>query len=65
MNKPKMFLTLEDAVLVAVQCFGIYEGLARQEFEQKCYTSSEYNAGLTDGIEHCRQRLKELREWKK
>lgn len=52
----KLFLSLEDAVLVATREFDIDTQLARQEFEQKCYTTDNqyvigYHDGLYDAIE--------------
>ena len=45
----KLFLSLDDAVLVASKHFGIDEVIARSEFEQKCYVSgNQYRIGYTD-----------------
>ena len=47
----KLFLSLDDAVLVATKEFDIDPQLARQEFEQKCYiTDDQYVIGYHDGI---------------
>lgn len=42
----QLFLSLDDAVLVASTEFGISPELARIEFEQKCYISNDqYSIG--------------------
>ena len=47
----KLFLSLDDAVKVAVRQFDIDATLARQEFEQKCYISdNQYSIGYYDGV---------------
>ncbi len=47
----KLFLSLEDAVTVAVREFDADSQLARQEFEQKCYiTDNQYIIGYHDGL---------------
>ena len=47
----KLFLSLDDAVKVAVRQFDIDATLARQEFEQKCYISDDqYGIGYYDGV---------------
>lgn len=47
----KLFLSLDDAVLVATREFDINPQLARQEFEQKCYIADDqYVIGYHDGI---------------
>lgn len=47
----KLFLSLDDAVLVTARHFDIDEELARQEFEQKCYaTDDQYSIGYYDGL---------------
>jgi hypothetical protein len=47
----KLFLSLDDAVLVATREFDIDPQLARQEFEQKCYiTDDQYVIGYHDGL---------------
>lgn len=65
----KLFLSLEDAVLVATREFDIDPQLARQEFEQKCYVTDKayeigYHHGLYDAIEaikdkHRKERMNE------
>lgn len=57
----KMFLSLDDAVKVAVREFDADPVLARQEFEQKCYITDDqyvigYNDGLYDAIEAIKQK---------
>lgn len=45
----KLFLSLDDAVLVASKHFHIDEEIARSEFEQKCYISNnQYQIGYAD-----------------
>ena len=47
----KLFLSLDDAVLVATREFDIDPELARREFEQKCYiTDDKYVIGYHDGL---------------
>lgn len=47
----KQFLSLDNAIKIAVREFGIDRTLARQEFEQKCYISDEqYKIGYNDGL---------------
>ena len=47
----KQFLSLDNAVKIAVREFGVDKTLARQEFEQKCYISDEqYEIGYNDGL---------------
>ena len=63
----KLFLSLDDAVRVAVREFGLDAEdaeIARQEFEQKCYISDDqysigYNDGLDDAIKAIKQTIKE------
>ena len=56
----KLFLSLDDAVKVAVREFGIDATLARQEFEQKCYISDDqYDIGCYDGVVKCVAKLTE------
>lgn len=56
----KLFLTLDDAVLVAKREFGIDPLLARQEFEQKCYvTDDQYVIGYHDGLRDAIEAIKE------
>ena len=48
----KLFLSLDDAVRVAVREFGLDAEIARQEFEQKCYISDDqYSIGYNDGLD--------------
>jgi hypothetical protein len=59
----KLFLSLEDAVLVAVRHFDIDEELARQEFEQKCYiTDNQYVIGYHDGLDDAIKAIKQKAE---
>ena len=47
----KLFLTLDNAVLVATKKFDISPEFARQELEQKCYTTDDqYTIGYHDGL---------------
>ena len=56
----KLFLSLDDAVRVAVRHFGLDAEIARQEFEQKCYvTDDQYSIGYYDGIEDAIKAIKE------
>ena len=56
----KLFLSLDDAVKVAVREFDIDATLARQEFEQKCYISDDqYGIGYYDGVVKCVAKLTE------
>lgn len=51
----ELFLTLNEAVKVAVIQFDINPVLAWQEFEQKCYIPcSDYEKGFYDGLAKCR-----------
>lgn len=55
----KLFLSLDDAVRVAVRHFGLDSEIARQEFEQKCYISDDqYSIGYYDGIEDAIKAIK-------
>lgn len=48
----KLFLTLDDAVKVAVFHFGADPVIAEQEFEQKCYLPGhDYKNGVHDGLQ--------------
>lgn len=50
--KSKLFLTLDDAVKVAVYHFGADPVIAKQEFEQKCYLPGhDYKNGVYDGLQ--------------
>lgn len=56
----KLFLTLDDAVLVAKKEFGIDPLLAEQEFEQKCYvTDDQYAIGYDDGLNDAIEAIKD------
>lgn len=59
----KLFLSLDDAVRVAVREFGLdaeAAEIARQEFEQKCYvTDDQYSIGYYDGIEDAIKAIKQ------
>ena len=56
----KLFLSLDDAVRVAVREFGLDAEIARQEFEQKCYvTDDQYSIGYYDGIEDAIKAIKQ------
>ena len=60
----KLFLSLDNAVRVAVREFGLDAEIARQEFEQKCYISDDqysigYNDGLDDAIKAIKQTIEE------
>lgn len=59
----KLFLSLDDAVLVATRDFGIDPMLARQEFEQKCYiTDNQYVIGYQDGLYDAIEAIKDKAE---
>lgn len=59
----KLFLSLDDAVRVAVKEFGLDAEIARQEFEQKCYvTDDQYSIGYYDGIEDAIKAIKQKME---
>ena len=50
--KSKLFLTLDDAVKVAVFHFVADPVIAEQEFEQKCYLPGhDYKNGVYDGLQ--------------
>jgi hypothetical protein len=56
----ELFLSLDDAVLVATRGFGIDEDLARCEFEQKCYiTDNQYVIGYHDGLDDAIEAIKD------
>ena len=62
----KLFLSLDDAVRVAVREFGLDAEIARQEFEQKCYISDDqYSIGYYDGIEDAIKAIKQKMESEK
>lgn len=47
----RLFLSLDDAVIVAHAQWGIDPELARNEFKQKCYiTDDQYKIGYDDGL---------------
>jgi uncharacterized protein (DUF2164 family) len=56
----KLFLSLDDAVRIAVREFDAEAVIARQEFMQKCFiTDSQYNIGYNDGIEDAIKAIKQ------
>ena len=56
----KLFLTLDDAVKIAVREFDIDPQLARQEFMQNCYvTDNQYVIGYYDGLYDAIEAIKE------
>jgi hypothetical protein len=59
----KLFLSLDDAVLVATREFDIDPQIARQEFEQKCYvTDDQYAIGHHDGLYDAIEAIKDKAE---
>jgi len=59
----KLFLSLDDAVRVAVREFGLDAEIARQEFEQKCYISDDqYSIGYNDGLDDAIKAIKQMNE---
>ena len=59
----KLFLSLDDAVNVAVRVFGCDPELARDEFEQKCYISDDqYEIGYLDGLSDAIEAIKRKAE---
>lgn len=59
----KLFLSLDDAVLVATREFDIDPQLARDEFEQKCYiTDDKYVIGYHDGLYDAIEAIKDKAE---
>lgn len=57
----KLFLSLDDAVKIAVRNFDADAVLARQEFEQKCYISdNQYEIGFFDGVGESLDAVKNL-----
>lgn len=59
----ELFLSLDDAVLVAMREFDIDPQLARQEFEQKCYiTDNQYVIGYHDGLDDAIEAIKHKAE---
>lgn len=56
----KRFLTLEDAVKVAVNHFDADPEIAEIEFEQKCYMSNDqYSIGYRHCLEDMQKYIKE------
>ena len=56
-----MFLSLDNAVDIAVKNFGADANLARQEFLQKCYVSDrQYAIGYYDGVGEALKSVKQL-----
>lgn len=56
----KLFLSLDDAVTIAVREFDADAVLARQEFEQKCYiTDNQYVIGYHDGLNDAIEAIKD------
>ena len=59
----ELFLTLDDAVKVAVIQFDANPIIARQEFEQKCYIPcSDYDKGYYDGRARARDTIENVME---
>ena len=62
----KLFLSLDEAVRVAVREFGLDAEdaeIARQEFEQKCYISDDqYSIGYNDGLDDAIKAIKQMIE---
>lgn len=57
----KQFLSLENAVLIAVREFDIDPEIARIEFEQKCYIAdNQYTIGYNDGLEDAIKAIRDL-----
>lgn len=59
MKAPKL-LKLDDAVKIAVRCWGVDPIIAEQKLEQKTYVHSEdvYGAGFYEGFQHAIDILK-------
>lgn len=58
----KQILSLEDAVKIAVQSFGMDDEYARAELEQKAYiTNNLYQIGFEDGVEASIKAVRKLR----
>ena len=56
-----LFLSLDDAVEVAVREFGADKEIAELEFEQKCYISDDqYSIGFYDGIMKAKEVVSEI-----
>ena len=59
----KLFLSLDDAVTIAVREFDADAVLARQEFMQKCYiTDDQYKIGYHDGLDDAIEAIKVMAE---
>lgn len=59
----KLFLSLDDAVLVATREFDIDPQLARNEFEQKCYMSDDqWRIGYVEGLGDCIKIIKQAQK---
>lgn len=59
----KLFLSLDNAVKVAVREFDIDSVLAKQEFMQKCYvTDNQYAIGYNDGLHDAIEAIKRKAE---
>ena len=57
----KLFMRLEDAVIIASREFGIDKKIVRQAFEEKCFvTDNQYKIGYNDGIYDSIKALSEL-----
>lgn len=62
----KLFLSLDDAVTIAVREFDADAVLARQEFEQKCYIpDDQYVIGYHDGLRDAIKAIKDKAESEK
>lgn len=58
-----LFLSLDDAVTIAVREFDADAVLARQEFMQKCYiTDNQYVIGYHDGLHDAIEAIKDKTE---
>lgn len=56
-----LFLSLDDAVEIAVREFGADREIAEQEFQQKCYISDDqYSIGFYDGIMKAKEVVSEI-----
>ena len=57
----KWFLSLDNAVAIAVREFDADAVLARQEFMQKCYISDDqYDIGFYDGVGESLEAIRNL-----
>lgn len=60
---PETFLTLNDAVEVAVREFGIDRVLAEQEFEQKSFVpNDQYDIGYQHGVQDSIRAITDMAE---